>query len=179
MKNILFVILIAAFINTNGQIKSASLTASGLTCSMCSKSIFKALEKVPSIESVDVDIDESIFKIKFKNDANVQADDIKKAVVDAGFAVASLKMTADFPATTIAKVTHLNFANGTYHFINVPAQTISGEQTFTVIDKNFVSPAEYKKFKKIANMKCYETGKAEACCEKDIATGTRIYHITL
>lgn len=180
MKNLLFVILMmAAYTNSNGQIKSASLTASGLTCSMCSKSIFKALEKVPSIESVDVDIDESVFKIKFKAGANVQPDDIKKAVVDAGFAVASLKMTAEFPTTQIGTDTHLKFANSTYHFMNVPAQSISGEKTFAVVDKNFVSPAEFKKLKTQTKMKCYETGKAEGCCEKDIAAGTRVYHITL
>ena len=180
MKNLLFVIaLMAGVTNASGQIKSASLTASGLTCSMCSKSIYKALEKVPSIESVDVDIDESVFKIKFKKAANVQPDEIKQAVVDAGFAVASLKMTADFPATQIGTDTHINFANGTYHFLNVPAQTISGEKTFTVIDKNFVSAAEFKKFRKLTKMKCFETGKAENCCEKDIAAGTRIYHISL
>ena len=180
MKNLLFVIAMMIIVtNSFGQIKSASLTASGLTCSMCSKSIFKALEKVPSIESVDVNIDESVFNIKFKNGANVQPDDIKKAVVDAGFAIASLKMTAEFPETKIGTDTHIKFANSNYHFLNVPAQTINGEKTFTVVDKNFVSPAEFKKLKKSTKMKCYETGKAESCCATDIAPGTRIYHITL
>lgn len=180
MKNFLFVIaLMTCVYSSFGQIKSASLTASGLTCSMCSKSIFKALEKVSSVESVDVDINESVFNIKFKKGANVQPDDIKNAVVDAGFAVASLKMTADFPSTQIGKDTHIQFANGTYHFLNVPAQTINGEKTFTIVDKNFLSSAEFKKYKKLTGMKCYESGKSENCCEKDIPVGTRIYHITL
>lgn len=180
MKNLFFVItLMAGCYSSFGQIKSASLTASGLTCSMCSKSIFKALEKLPSVASVDVNIDESVFNIKFKEGATVLPDDVKKAVVSAGFAVASLKFTADLPVTSIGNDTHIKFAGATYHFLNVLEQTISGEKTFTIVDKNFTSAAEVRRFRKSTKMKCYETGKAESCCAADITPGSRIYHITL
>ncbi|MES2479023.1 MAG: heavy-metal-associated domain-containing protein [Bacteroidota bacterium] len=178
-KVIIIVALILSTIQSFAQIQSASLTASGLTCSMCSKSIFKALEKLPSVKSVDVDIDKSVFTIQFKEGVKVVPDDIEKAVTGAGFAVASLKMTAVFPDTKIAKDTHIDFAGATYHFLNVEPQSISGQKTFTVVDKNFVSTAEFRRFKKTTDMKCYESGKAEGCCTEGVAKGTRIYHITL
>lgn len=180
MKYLLSVIAMTIFFFTaDAQIKSATLTASGLTCSMCSKSIFKALEKVPSVSSVDVDIDKSVFTIQFRKDAIVRADDIKNAVTDAGFAVAALQFTADFPATAVAPDQHIRFAGSTYHFLDVSPQTIEGERTFTIVDKDFVSAASYRRYRKATAMKCYETGKTEPCCASDIPAGTRIYHITL
>lgn len=178
-KAIIIIALLLSTIHTFAQIQSASLTASGLTCSMCSKSIFKALEKLPSVKSVDVDIDQSVFNIQFKEGVKVEPDDIKNAVTGAGFAVASLTMTAVFPDTKIAKDTHLNFEGATYHFLNVEAHNISGQKTFTVVDKDYVSTGEFRRFKKMTQMKCYETGKTESCCASGVAAGKRVYHITL
>ncbi len=42
-------------------IKKVSLVASGLTCSMCSKAIFKALTKLDFVEEVKVDIAKSMY----------------------------------------------------------------------------------------------------------------------
>ena len=42
------------------QIQSATLKADGLTCSMCSKAIYKALLKVPFVQSVTPDIEGSV-----------------------------------------------------------------------------------------------------------------------
>lgn len=178
-KVIIIAALLLSTLHSFAQIQSASLIASGLTCSMCSKSIFKALEKLPSVQSIDVDLDKSVFTIQFKEGVKVQPDDILNAVTDAGFAVASLKMTAVFPDTKIQKDTHLEFAGATYHFLNVPDQNISGQKTFTVVDKNYVSTSDYRRFKKSTDMKCYESGKAESCCAEGVAKGTRVYHITL
>lgn len=178
-KVIIIVALLMSTLHSFAQIQSASLVASGLTCSMCSKSIFKALEKLPSVKSVDVDLDKSVFTIQFKEGIKVEPDDILNAVTDAGFAVADLKMTALFPATKIEKDTHLEFAGATYHFLNVTAQNFSGQKTFTVVDKNYVSTTDYRRFKKSTGMKCYETGRAENCCAEGVAKGKRVYHITL
>jgi copper chaperone CopZ len=179
MRNVLAFFAFLLGVNPSfAQIKSASLTASGLTCSMCSKSIFKALEKLPSVQSIEVDIDNSIFEIKFKEAAQVRPDDIKNAVVDAGFAVALLKMTAVFPKTILTKDVHLNYEGAIYHVLNANNQSISGEQTFTLVDKSFVSNSAFRKYKKMTSMTCIETGKAQSCCSKNLTEGIRIYHIT-
>lgn len=181
MRTFIFVIAMMTGIVTTSfaQVKSALLTASGLTCSMCSKSIFKSLEKVSFVESVDVDLNTSVFKIKFKDGANVDPDALKDAVTGAGFAVATLQLVADFPETHLGKDTHLNLAGATYHIINADGQHISGEKTVTITDKNFVTASEYKKYKKQEQMKCYETGKAGSCCGANVTAGTRIYHLSL
>lgn len=179
MKRIIFLgALIMACLQVQAQITSAQLNASGLTCSMCSKSIYKSLMQLPSVDSVAVDIEKSIFTIYFKSGAPVFPDDIKKAVTNAGFAIASLQMTAEFPPTAIANDTHIQFAAATYHILNTPSKSIQGTQTFRVLDKNFVTAAEFRSNKKFTQMPCYETGRVGTCCHQSTPIGNRIYHIT-
>ena len=80
-----------ATISTN-EITSVQLIADGLTCSMCSKSIYKSLLKIPAVNKVDPDIENSGFTIYFKKDQVLKTADLEKAVVDAGFSVGSLKI---------------------------------------------------------------------------------------
>lgn len=72
------------------DIKKVTLVASGLTCSMCSKAIFKALSKLDFVEEVKVDIEKSVYILTFKSGKKVEIDQIKLAVTEAGFGVQSL-----------------------------------------------------------------------------------------
>jgi len=180
MKKIFFIaalILISA--SSFAQIQSASLKASGLTCSMCSKSIFKSLQKVSFIQDVKVDIEGSGYELKFKPGSQVVIDDVKKAVEKAGFSVASMKVTANFPKTTIENDAHIALNGTNLHFLNVPQQTIQGEKTFTVVDKNFLPAKDNKKYSQYTKMTCFQTGMMAACCTKGSQPTGRIYHVTL
>jgi len=72
------------------EIKKVTLVASGLTCSMCSKAIFKALTSLDFVADVKVDIEQSKYILTFKSGKSVVVDQIKSAVTDAGFGVQSL-----------------------------------------------------------------------------------------
>ncbi len=73
------------------EIKKVTLVASGLTCSMCSKAIFKALTSLDFVADVKVDIEQSKYILTFKAGKTVAIDQIKLAVTDAGFGVQSLE----------------------------------------------------------------------------------------
>ena len=161
------------------QIKSATLSASGLTCSMCSKAIYKALEKVPFVQSVDADIEKSSYTIHFKEGQKVVLDDLKKAVMNAGFSVASLQVTAAFDNAEVANDTHINIGGSVFHFLNVTKQTLQGDKTFTVVDKNFLPASERKKYKQYTKMACFETGVMGACCPDKKSANNRVYHVTI
>lgn len=161
------------------QIKSATLTASGLTCSMCSKSIYKSLSKVPFIKNVDVNVEKSTFTLQFKDGANVVPDDIKKAVEDAGFSVASFQVTMSFDKTEVYNDAHVKIGGNTFHFMNVDRKMLQGDKTVTIIDKNYLPVKSYKKYSQYTKMKCFETGYMASCCPKDQLTANRIYHVTL
>lgn len=180
MKNALFIILLMALpCMAISQIKSASLTASGLTCSMCSKSIYKALEKLPYVGAITVDIDKSTFEITFKAGSAVDIDGLKKAVEHAGFSVSSLKMIVNLEKVEVYNDAHVAVAQQTFHFLNVNKQTLQGEKTITIVDRNFVPAADYKKYKAYTQMKCVETGYMASCCPNSKDAKTRVYHVTL
>jgi len=180
MKDILLACAVLFTISTQAQFKQANLQASGLTCSMCSKAIYKALSAVPFVEKVDSDIKNSAYNIIFKNNINIDFDALKNAVTGAGFSVAKLTITANFDNVKVQNDAHVIVQGKTLHFLNVPNQTLSGSKTFTVVDKNFATAKEYKKFGQFTTMKCYQTGTMESCCaKKDGATGTRVYHVTI
>jgi copper chaperone CopZ len=164
----------------NAQLKSATLQASGLTCAMCSKAINNALSELSFVRSVKSDIKNSSFLIDFKPEVKVDIDRVKKAVEDAGFAVARLRLAANFSNLPVKHDEHVQVQGTTFHFLNVKNQTLNGEKQITVVDKNFLLSREYKKFSTATQMKCFQTGKAAACCSKEgVSANARVYHVTI
>lgn len=179
-KFLLFVVSAILGISGFAQFTKASLQASGLTCSMCSKAVKVALEKVPFVEEVKVNIKKQEYAITFKQDSEADFDALKKAVEDAGFSVASLKVTGNFSEVSVEKDTHIQLDGKNFHFINAGSKVLSGEQTFTIVDKNFLSAKDYKKYSTATKLECIKTGKAESCCVKDgIHTEERVYHVII
>ena len=180
MKKIFGLMLLLVALQSSAQIKDATLQASGLTCSMCSKSIYKSLVAIPFVKEVTSDIKNSSYNISFKEGSNVDVDALKKAVTGAGFSVALLKVNMGFQNASIKNDAHVKVAGKTYHFMNVQPQILNGNKTITIIDKNFIAAKEYKKYSKFTTMKCYETGRLENCCSKENGkAGERIYHVTI
>ncbi len=167
----LLTVIFFLVLQTEAQFTKASLQATGLTCAMCSNAINKALQKVPFVESVRSDIKNSAFNIVFKQNANVDIDALKDAVEDAGFSVGSLKLTGTFQEVKIAKDEQVQIADKQFCFLNANNQTLNGEATMTVVDKNFMTAKEFKKMSSSSKMNCLQTGKASA--------NTRVYHVTI
>lgn len=179
-KILLFLAIIFVAIAGNAQFKSASLQAAGLTCAMCTKAINKALDRLPFISKVEPDIENSAFLITFKEGADIDFDAIKNAVEDAGFSVAKLKLTGTFNHVSVQNDTHVQLGGKTFHFLNVGNQQLNGQKSVQIVDRNFVTDKEFKKFSASSKMSCVQTGKAAGCCTKEgVTQNTRIYHVTL
>jgi copper chaperone CopZ len=164
----------------NAQFQSASLTAAGLTCAMCTKAIYNSLEKIPAVEKVDADIKNSQFVITFRNGAAVDPDLLKNAVEEAGFSVSKFKLTGDFNNIPISSDSHVEIGGKTFHFIKSSEKVLNGKQTITLVDKNYVTAKEFKKVAAATDHPCVETGKAEECCVKmGSSHNERIYHVML
>ncbi len=181
MKTLLLAIALAfAAMPSKAQFSKATLQATGLTCAMCSNAINKALQAVPFIESVRSDIKNSAFNIVFKPGVTVDIDALKNAVEDAGFSVGSLKLTGSFSELKVDNDQHVQIGNTNFHFLDVKAQTLNGENTITVVDKSFVKAKQFKKFSSFTKMSCLQTGKAASCCIKHgVPAEARIYHVTI
>jgi copper chaperone CopZ len=181
MKKLLLVAAIAFLvIPASAQFSKGVLQATGLTCAMCSNAINKALQKVSFVESVQPDIKNSAFTIVFKKDADVKIDVLKEAVEDAGFAIGGLKLTGSFTDLKLEKDQHLKIGRENFHFVGAGNSVLQGENTLTVVDKNFLTEKLYKKYSTATKMSCMKTGKAASCCVKEgIAENERVYHFII
>jgi len=145
MKKIFLFIAIAFSAATNAQVTKVSLQASGLTCSMCSNSIFKALKTLDFVDNVDADIKTYTFEISFKENSNVDFDMIKKKVEGAGFAVSGFVATILFKNVRVMNGQPITIEDKTFYFVNTNDQAVNGARKVKVLDKGFVSPKEYKR----------------------------------
>ncbi len=148
MKKIIysFIVLLFAFNFASAQLVKADLQAAGLTCSMCSKATDKQLRTLDFIDSVDIDLGRATFILYFKTGKTVDFDKIKKKVQDAGFSVASLKVTYKVDNLTIDKGSSLAYQNMLFYFTDMKPQISKDAVVFKIVDKGFVSDKEYKKY---------------------------------
>lgn len=171
MKNLIIVIIFVLFSGVaNAQVKAVTIQASGLTCSMCSNSIFKALKTLDFVDKVDANIKTSSFEIGFKPNAVVDFDKLKAKVEDAGFFVANFTITYNFDNLAISNDKHINVGNSVFHFLNVKDGLLSGDKKLRLLDKGFVSAKEFKKNSSLTKMACYKTGEESQ---------KRVFHVTI
>lgn len=91
MKRILLLsILIFYYLTQYAQIQKATIGINGLTCSQCSRSVMKQLEKIPFVKSVEMDLEETIAYVDFKNSNKIYFEDLAEAVTKAGFSVRTI-----------------------------------------------------------------------------------------
>ncbi len=172
-----FVLFFGLMYNSKAQVTKVSLQASGLTCSMCSKAVMKALDDVSFVDKVDVDIKSQKYNLSFKEKATVDFDVLKKAVEDAGFSVASFLVTVNVDSIKLEKDSHLLIGNQYLHFLNAKNQQLSGNVVFIIVDKKFVSDKQFKKYSATSKMECVQTGRAGKCCAADnVSAQQRVYH---
>tara|TARA_R100000734_G_C3207510_1_gene23945 strand:+ start:178 stop:498 length:321 start_codon:yes stop_codon:yes gene_type:complete len=81
------------------SLNSITLKVNGLTCSMCSLSVKKNIEKVYFVDNVDANIEEVTYNIQFKKNYYVDFYAIENAVLDAGFNVNKQSVIVDVKNT--------------------------------------------------------------------------------
>lgn len=170
MKTWIIIMFMSFPVLAMAQVKDVTIQASGLTCSMCSNAIFKALKSLDFVENVDANIKTSSFVVAVKPGATIDFDRLKGKVEDAGFFVANFTVNYRFDQLAVSNDKHVQVGNNTFHFLNVKDAVLSGEKKIRLLDKGFVSAKEYKKNGSLTKMACYKTGEEG---------GKRIFHVTL
>ena len=151
--------------SADAQFTKASLEVSGITCSLCSKAVKKALEGLPVVQEVKVDVKSQEYNLVFRKNSSVHFDDIEKAVEDAGFSIAELKVTGNFDRIKLQKDENIRIGDQTLNFLNGADKILEGERTFTLIDKHFLTPKTFKKY--------------SAAIKQDAVSNIRIYHVII
>lgn len=177
-----YLVLVFLFFSTsvNAQFKSARLQALGLTCAMCSNSITKSLKTIPFIETIDVDLKNTSYDLKFKEGADVDFDMIRKKVESAGFSVGMLVVSAEFKEVAIKNDALVMVGGQLLHFVSVKDQVLNGEKSFQIINKFFVPLKEAKKYNSLSKSELLKTEKAGAQGKGLGADASaRVYNVTI
>lgn len=163
------------------QLSQAKLQASGLTCAMCARSVYKNLETLPFVDSIGTDLEQSSFLITIRRGADVDADQIRKKVEDAGFSVADLRLEGDFEAIPVGGDRHVTLNGRIYHFLDVAEQSLGGKGSIRFVDRDFLASKDQKKYAAMASgHACYKSGRTEECCRQaGVKSEGRVYHVTL
>ena len=152
MKNLIIIILVLFSGAVHAQVKTVNIQASGLNCSMCSNSIFKALKTLDFVEKVDPNIKASSFDISFKPGADIDFDKLKAKVEGAGFFVANFTVTYHFDGLAIANDKHVAVGKSVFHFLNVKDAVLSGDKKIRLLDKGLYLQKNLKRT--AASLKC-------------------------
>lgn len=152
MKKILLIsVTLLASVIVNGQIIRAELTATGLTCSMCSKATYKQLTSISEVEKVEPDLNNTAFILYFKNGSSINVNSLKEKVEEAGFAVGELVVVFNFKNQQAENNKSFTQNNITYTFMDTKSGILAGEAKVKILDKGFVVEKEYKKLSKMVN----------------------------
>lgn len=156
------------------QITKAELQVNGLTCSMCSKATETSLKSLGFIETITPDLNRNVFVLTFKADQQVNMDEIKDKVEDAGFSVGDLSATINFKNTAIDDNGLAKLDGTVFQFVNAKSKTLDGPVTARILDKNFISSSAFKKQAAEIKLPSYTTGKGTFEGKE-----TRIFHLSI
>ena len=145
MKKIFLLLICCWTISANAQVQKVNLQASGLTCAMCSKAIYKAVSAISFVDTVFVNIEASTYDIRFNKEMTPQFDQISKAVLDAGFSVANLTVMVNFDKQALDKNGLFALDGIQYKLMGTPPATLQGSKKLQVIGKQYMLPKDFKK----------------------------------
>lgn len=143
-------LLIACGSNVFGQLQSATLQATGLTCSMCSKATFKKLQAIEGVQKITTDLDNTSFILQFSPNNSTPIGSIQKQVQAAGFSVGKLVLHYKLSATHIANNTTVPFKGGEFVFMETAPGKKDGVVQLQVVNKGFITDKEFKKLQILA-----------------------------
>lgn len=86
-----FVFAVAFSVQNSWGKEMIQATVSGMTCGSCVKHVTQALQKLPGVEKVSVDLKSGIASIEPKDKQAPTVEEIKKAVEAAGYEVTDTK----------------------------------------------------------------------------------------
>jgi copper chaperone CopZ len=173
MKIIILTISVFFVAGASAQIRSVSLQASGLTCSMCSRAIYKSLVKVPSVAKVTEDIQHSSYTIVFRDHETIVFDDLKRAVKDAGFSIAKMEVRANFDNIEIPGDGSLQLNGVLFDFLKLSDRILKGEKELILVDKDFLPEKERQKYLQLIQA---TASRHPAIAKSD---NQRIYHVVI
>lgn len=126
------------------QFTKLELKINGLTCSQCSRSVEIQLKKIKWIQSVTMDLENTIATIQVDQKATIALLEISNSVKDAGFSIGSI--TTEFDPARFQKVGPdcYQYKNTTYQYIG--KETLHNPSKIVIIHKDFMTKKGFRPY---------------------------------
>lgn len=131
-------------VNAHSQVSSVTITASGLTCSMCSNAINKSLHTLDFIDKVEANLSNYTFEINFKKGKTPDFGRIRQKVEDAGFFVSGFVATVYFNNEVLKENQAVIIPGNSILFIGMQGKKLNGATKITLLDKGFIDLKQLK-----------------------------------
>lgn len=83
-KFLVFVLMVLPLLAMSAPVKTVTLDVQGMTCSMCTVTVRKSLQKVSGVKSVKVDLDKNTATVSY-DPAKTGPEALVQATADAGY----------------------------------------------------------------------------------------------
>ncbi|MFZ7114725.1 MAG: heavy-metal-associated domain-containing protein [Bacteroidota bacterium] len=139
-------ILLLIFSSQDGfaQYTSARIGVNGLTCSACTRSVEMSIRKLPFIDNVEMNLENTDGILKFKKGFDVDISKVAQAVVDAGFSVRFLNADYIFPTSNFSDPKYSDNGNMFYFLRKLP---VKKENKIRFIGPNYQTKKELAKYR--------------------------------
>lgn len=163
LKTIILAILIMVVSpQSYSQISKVEIVATGLTCSMCSKSINNQLKAIPEVDSINTDLNTNTFIVFLKKGTNIKPRTLKERVEKAGFFVGSMIATMTFDNLKIEDNSTFNKDGLNLIFVDPKTKILNGKIRLKILDRGFVTQKEYKRnLKNLSKYPSYNNNSKE------------------
>lgn len=140
---LLFLSLLTAFtLQSNAQVTGVSFQASGLTCSMCSNAIYKAVKTLDFVAGVETDVKTYTFTLTLKPKTLIDFEMIRRKVEAAGFFISRFIATVHFNNVALKKNEPALVGDKKFQFLDAAEQLVNGPREIRILEKGFVSARE-------------------------------------
>lgn len=90
MKKILFILTVAANMTGTAYADTIKASVNGLVCAFCATGIEKTFKKQPSVDNVNVDLENKLVTIHTKPEQSLDDATVTKLITNAGYSVTNI-----------------------------------------------------------------------------------------
>lgn len=85
------VIMVSMLLVSNVFAEEITVKVQGMVCSMCAQGIKKKFSTIKDVKTIDVNLDKKIVSLTTEDGKNVEDEQIKKIITEAGYNVANIE----------------------------------------------------------------------------------------
>lgn len=147
MKKLVVLVLVCLSLQGNAQFEKARVQVNGVVCSLCTKAVMKALNKLNFVDQVTVDLKHQQYDLRLKHGVSPDLTDLRKAIEDAGFSIGQLQLFGDFGAGIKESDSSISL-NGQTFYLQRSGNNGASSKAMTIVDKHFCSMKTYQQYQK-------------------------------